>query len=185
MSESNIITGDNLSLENSRHMFVIDDDPVQTEMIKDYLNERYVFTLKTYSDGEAALSDLVIFHPEMIVLDYHLNSNTPSAKNGIEVLKEIKKLSPATKVIMFTGEDNINVARESMRNGAYDYIIKGETAFNKIENTVNRLGEMHRLEAVTIAQKRTILFLSVGIGVIVVLAILYALLGSPFKYGAS
>jgi hypothetical protein len=77
------------------------------------------------------------------------------------------------------------VALESMRNGAYDYIIKGETAFNKIENTVNRLGEMHRLEAVTIAQKRTILILSVGIGVIVVLAILYAILGSPFKYGAS
>ncbi len=182
MPESNMVTGDDLTLENTRYVFVIDDDPVQTEMIKDYLKERYVFTLKVYSDGETALKDIATMKPEMAVLDYHLNSNNPGAKNGIDVLKEIKKLSPATKVIMFTGEDNINVALESMRNGAYDYIIKGETAFNKIENTVNRLGEMHRLEAVTVAQKRTILFLSVGIGIIILLAILYAVFGSPFKH---
>lgn len=182
MSESNLVTGDNLTLENVRYMFIIDDDPIQTEMIKDYLKDRYVFDLKTYEDGETALNDLEKYKPEMIVLDYHLNANNPGAKNGIDVLKEIKKRSPEVKVIMFTGEDNINVALDSMRNGAYDYIIKGETAFNKIENTVNRLGEMHRLEAVNIAQKRTIIFLSVGIGIIIVLAILYAIFGSPFKH---
>ncbi len=182
MGESNMVTGDNLTLENVRYLFVIDDDPIQTEMIKDYLKDRYVFDLKVYSDGELALAELDTYKPEMVVLDYHLNSNNPGAKNGIEVLKEIKKKSPSTKVIMFTGEDNINVALESMRNGAYDYIIKGETAFNKIENTVNRLGEMHRLEVVTLAQKRTILFLSIGIGIIILLAILYAIFGSPFKH---
>ena len=110
MSESNIVTGDNLTLENSRVIFVIDDDPIQTEMIKDYLKERYVFELKEYSDGESALEDLKKYKPEMIVLDYHLNSGNPKAKNGIEVLKEIKKNYPASKVIMFTGEDNINIA---------------------------------------------------------------------------
>lgn len=181
MSESNIVTGDNLTLENARYVFVIDDDPIQTEMIRDYMKERYVFDLKVYSDGEAALKDVEKLKPEMAVLDYHLNSNNPGAKNGIEVLRQIKKISPSTKVIMFTGEDNINVALESMRNGAYDYIIKGETAFNKIENTVNRLGEMHRLEAVNVAQKRTILYLGIGIGIIILLAILYAVFGSPFK----
>jgi two-component system, OmpR family, response regulator len=182
MSESNMITGDNLSLENARYVFIIDDDPIQTEMIKDYLKDRYVFELKVYAEGEQALIDVEKLKPEMVVLDYHLNSNKPGAKNGVEVLKEIKKLCPTTKVIMFTGEDNINIALESMRNGAYDYIIKGETAFHKIENTVNRLGEVHRLESVNVAQKRTILFLSLGIGIIILLAALYAIFGSPFKH---
>ncbi|HNB81430.1 MAG TPA: hypothetical protein PLP14_04980, partial [Chitinophagaceae bacterium] len=98
----------------------------------------------------------------------------------VEVLKEIRRISPSTQVIMFTGEDNINIALDSMRHGAHDYIIKGETSFNKIENTVNRLGEIHRLEAVNIAQKRTITFLAVCIGIIIVLAVLYAMFGSPF-----
>jgi Response regulator containing CheY-like receiver, AAA-type ATPase, and DNA-binding domains len=161
-------------------MFIIDDDPVQTEMIKDYLTERYVFELKTYDTGEQAMPDVEKLKPEIIVLDYHLNANNPNAKNGIEVLKEIKQKSPLTKVIMFSAQDNIDIALESMRNGAYDYIIKGETSFNKIENTVNRLGEMHKLEAINYAQKRTITFLAVVIGVIIVLGVLYFFYGAPF-----
>jgi DNA-binding NtrC family response regulator len=118
--------------------------------------------------------------PEIVVLDYHLNANNPGAKNGIEVLKQIKQINSQTKVIMFSAQDNINIALESMRNGAYDYIIKGETAFNKMETTVNRLGEMHKLEAVNTAQKRTITFLAVIIGLIVLMGVLYFYFGAPF-----
>ncbi|MBL7773934.1 MAG: response regulator [Chitinophagaceae bacterium] len=164
---------DNIMLENVRYMFVIDDDPVQTEMIKDYLRERYIFEMKTFENGEQAIPEITALKPEIVVLDYHLNSSTPNAKNGIEVLKDIKAASPTTKVIMFSAQDNINIALDSMRNGAYDYIIKGETSFNKLENTVNRLGEIHKLEAVNTAQKRTILFLAVFIGLIVALGIVY------------
>jgi DNA-binding NtrC family response regulator len=96
------------------------------------------------------------------------------------VLKQIKQISSQTKVIMFSAQDNINIALESMRNGAYDYIIKGETAFNKMETTVNRLGEMHKLEAVNTAQKRTITFLAVIIGLIVLMGVLYFYFGAPF-----
>ena len=85
---------------------------------------------------------------------------------------------------MFSGQDNINIALESMRNGAYDYIIKGETAFNKIENTVNRLGEMHKLEAVNTAQKRTILFMGVAIGIFILLGVLYLFYGAPMFEGS-
>lgn len=170
---------DNIMLENVRYMFVIDDDPVQTAMISDYLKERYIFELKTYENGEDAMTDVSGLKPEIVVLDYHLNSSNSGAKNGIEILKDIKKLSPETKVIMFSGQDNINIALESMRNGAYDYIIKGETAFNKMENTVNRLGEMHKMEAVNIAQKRTIIFLAVALSIFVLLGVLYFFFGAP------
>jgi DNA-binding NtrC family response regulator len=164
---------ENIMLENVRYMFVIDDDPVQTEMIKDYLKERYIFEMKTFENGEQAIPEIKALKPEIVVLDYHLNSSTPNAKNGIEVLKDIKEACPGTKVIMFSAQDNINIALDSMRNGAYDYIIKGETSFNKLENTVNRLGEIHKLEAVNTAQKRTILFLAIFIGLIVALGVVY------------
>jgi two-component system OmpR family response regulator len=174
------MAGENYMLENARYMFIIDDDPVQVEMIKDYLGERYIFELKVYEDGEKAMKDVETLKPEIVVLDYHLNSNNPQAKNGIEVLKEIKRIHPASKVIMFSAQDNIDIALESMRNGAYDYIIKGETAFNKMENTVNRLGEMHKLESINIAQKRTITFLGIMLGLFVLLGILYMFFGAPF-----
>jgi DNA-binding NtrC family response regulator len=154
-------------------MFVIDDDAIQTEMIKDYLKERYLFDLKTFENGEDAMADIKNLTPEIIVLDYHLNANKKEAKNGVEILKEIRTASPNTKVVMFSGQDNINIALDSMRNGAYDYIIKGETAFNKLENTINKLGETHKLEAINKAQRNTITFLGAVIGAIILGAIIF------------
>jgi hypothetical protein len=48
-----------------------------------------------------------------------------------------------------------------------------------MENTVNRLGEMHKMEAVNIAQKRTIIFLAVALSIFVLLGVLYFFFGAP------
>ncbi len=158
------------NLESARYIFVIEDDAIQTEMLKDYLTERYLLEVKTYSNGEDALNDVAKYKPEIVVLDYHLNSNNRAAKNGIEILKEIKTKSVDSKVVMFSGEDNLNIALESMRNGAYDYIIKGETAFNKLENVINKLGDLHKLESINKAKTRVITILGIVIAIIVIVA---------------
>ena len=158
---------DPIQLEHVRHLFVIDDEPMQAEMIKDYMKDRYLFEVKTYASGEQAMPDIIALKPEIIVLDYHLNSQVPNAKNGVEVLKEIKINSPKTNTVMFTGEDKLDIATSSMQNGAYDYVVKGESAFNKIEKVIDNLGERHRLEAINIAQKKTITFLVLAIGCII------------------
>ncbi len=166
-----------IMIEHVRYMFIIDDDPIQREMIKDYMAERYLFDIKTFDNGEDAMNAIETLSPEIIVLDYYLNSHRADAKNGIEVLKEIKQKSKDTAVVMFTGEDKLEVAMESMRNGAYDYVVKGESAFNKIEKVIDNLGEKHRMLAIQTAQKRTILFLSIVIGVIVLGAVIFAVMG--------
>lgn len=158
---------------HSRKMFIIDDDPIQTEMIKDFIQDRFIFGIKTFSDGESALKEVVKYDPEIIVLDFHLNSQNPAARDGISILKELKKIHPSSKVFMFSGEDNVEVATESMRNGAYDFIIKGETAFNKLESTINRLGDMNQMEAMLKAQRRSITVLTAGIVLIIAAAIIY------------
>jgi two-component system, OmpR family, response regulator len=164
-----------IMLEHVRHMFIIDDDAVQREMIKDYMADRYLFAVKMYDNGEDAMAEIKTLKPEIVVLDYYLNAHVSTAKNGIDVLKDIKEISPSSEVVMFTGEDKLEVALESMRNGAYDYVVKGESAFNKIEKVINNLGERHRMQAINIAQKRTIIFLSIAIALIIVGAIAYGL----------
>jgi two-component system, OmpR family, response regulator len=162
-----------LSLEHVRYMYIIDDDAVQREMIKDYMSERYLFTIDTFEDGESALANINTHNPEIVVLDYYLNANNKSAKDGISILKEIKAKSPETEVIMFTGEDKLEVAMESMRNGAFDYVVKGESAFNKIEKVIDTLGERHRLKAQTIAQRKAIIVLAVLLAITLLAAFMY------------
>jgi two-component system, OmpR family, response regulator len=162
-----------INLEHMRYMFIIDDDAVQREMIKDYMTDRYLFNIKIFDNGEEAMKDIETDKPEIVILDYYLNAHNTQAKNGIEVLKQIKEKSATTEVVMFTGEDKLETALASMRNGAFDYVVKGESAFNKIEKVINTLGERHRLQAINIAQRRTIAFLATVIGLIILGTILF------------
>lgn len=163
--------------DDARKLYVIDDDPIQVEMIQDYIKDRYLFEVKSYADGESAMNDIKTEHPEIIVLDYHLSSQKANAKNGIEILKEIGRVSPSTKVFMFSGKDDMEIAKESIKNGAFDFIVKGPTAFDKLERTINRLGDMNQLETINKAQKKTITILIAGILTIILLAVLYFLKG--------
>lgn len=110
-------------------------------------------------------------NPEIVVLDYHLSAHIPNAKNGLEILKTVKEQYPTVQVIMLSGQDKINVAVDSMKYGAYDYVIKGETAFSRMENILNNISELHKVKTINSAYKKTITFLSVAIVLIIVLSI--------------
>lgn len=157
-------------MADKRYIFLVDDEPIQNEMLKDYLNERFVYDIRTFDNGEEMLQHMHL-HPEIVVLDYHLSSNKPDAKNGVEVLKLLKDKHPEVQVIMLSGQDKIDVAIDSMKYGAYDYVVKGETAFSRTENVLNNLSELHKVKTINKAYKRTIVLLSIIIGLIIVLAI--------------
>jgi DNA-binding NtrC family response regulator len=132
-------------------------------MLKDYLSERFQYKIKTYESGEDALRDLVSLNPAIMVLDFHLNSHLPNAQNGVEVLKQAKSLNPGTNVVMLSGQDKLEVAVDSMRYGAYDYVVKGETAFSRMENIFNNINELRGLKDANKSYKRVIGLLTAAI----------------------
>ncbi len=156
-----------------RYIFLVDDEPIQNEMLKDYLSERFLYEILIFDNGEEALQKIHL-NPEIIILDYHLSAHNPKAKNGVEILKEMKERAPDAQVIMLSGQDKIEVAVDSLKYGAYDYVIKGETAFSRTENIINNLSELHRMRAINSAYKRTIILLSVSIGIIILLSLYMA-----------
>ncbi len=156
--------------KKKRLIFLVDDEPIQNEMLKDYLSERFLYDIRTYSNGEDALQNMHL-GPEIMVLDYHLSSDKPNAKNGVEILKEVKDRYPDTQVIMLSGQDKIEVAVDSIKYGAYDYVVKGETAFSRMENAMNNVSELHKLRAVNRGYKNTIILMSIGIGLITLLSL--------------
>ncbi len=153
-----------------RFLFLVDDEPIQNEMLKDYLSERFLYEIKIFDNGEEALKHMHL-NPEIIILDYYLNSNNPNAKNGIEILKTIKEQYPATQVIVLSGQDKIDVAIDTIKFGAYDYVVKGESAFSRIENIINNVSELHKMKTINKAQKNTILFLAVILVAIVIISV--------------
>lgn len=151
--------------KQERYVFIVDDEPIQNEMLNDFLTEKYLFKIKIFDNGEDAIKNLYLA-PEIVVLDYHLNGTNRQALNGVEVLKQIKEKSPETQVIMLSGQDKIEVAVDTMKYGAFDYVVKGESAFSRVENIINRASELHKLKVINKSQKIAITFLSVVIGMI-------------------
>jgi len=160
-----------MATEQKHRLFLIDDEPIQNEMLKDYLSERFVYDISSFETGEEAFKNMHL-KPEVIVLDYHLSAKDHNAKNGVEVLKELREKYPEVKVIMLSGQDKIDVAVDSMKYGAYDYVVKGETAFSRMENIINNASELHKLKSINAIYKRAILFLSIAMAVIILVSIL-------------
>ena len=157
-------------MADTRYLFLVDDEPIQNEMLKDYLSERFLYNIQVFDNGEDALAAMHQ-NPEIVVLDYHLASTNPNAKNGVQILQAMKDKHPETQVIVLSGQDKIDVAVDSMKYGAYDYIVKGETAFSRMENVINNVSEVHKMRTVNKAYKNTIIFLSVVIIAIILLAL--------------
>ncbi|MFI5148307.1 MAG: response regulator [Bacteroidia bacterium] len=121
-------------------VFLVDDDKFFLKSLEHHL----LHTLNTnvhissYQNGEECLQHMND-ETGIIVLDYFLNAGNPKAMNGIEALRQIRSLYPKTKVIILSGQENIEVAIEALKFGASDYVVKNEKAFSKIHDLVRAL----------------------------------------------
>lgn len=113
-------------------IFIVDDEPLLSEMLTDYLKEQYQgFTIKSFPTGEDCLENLHE-NPDAVVLDFYLNSKEKDASNGIDILKEIKKRNSTLPVIMLSSQKSYGVATKTIMYGAVHYVLKGQDAFNEI-----------------------------------------------------
>jgi len=116
-----------------KNIFVVDDDKMYATMLADHLEEKGKYTVRTFATGEDCLAHLGE-NPDFIILDYYLDSEVPGAKNGLEILKEIKKVDEDTKVIMLSSQEHYGIALQTIAKGAIYYVIKDLQSFREIDN---------------------------------------------------
>jgi len=79
------------------------------------------------------------------------------------------------KVVMLSGQDKIEVAIESMKFGAFDYVIKGETAFSRMENIIHYVEELNNIKAANKTYKKVITALVVSLIAILGISVFLAM----------
>jgi two-component system response regulator AtoC len=116
-------------------VLVIDDDPGIREYLK-ALGERQGYQVSAAADGEEALASLSDSRPDIVTLDAVL-----PGMDGLETLRQMKKLIPDIPVIMLSGHGQARTIVEAMRLGASDFLRKPfeveelELAFQKALET--------------------------------------------------
>jgi two-component system OmpR family response regulator len=68
------------------------------------------------------------------------------AMNGIETLDRIKSFNPDIPVIMLSAHDKIEVAIDCMHHRAFDYVVKSETAFVRLQKIITTIFKYKKME---------------------------------------
>jgi DNA-binding NtrC family response regulator len=100
------------------HILLVDDEKT---MVK-YLSKRLIkkgFEISIAYNGLEALEQVKAADFDVVLLDVLM-----PGMNGIDTLKEIKKIKPQTEVIMLTGHASVEAGIEGMKAGAFNYIMK-------------------------------------------------------------
>jgi len=131
-----------MNKKNQIIIFIVEDNKIFSLALKaDIENALKNKSVKIYSfeTGEKCMEKFEELKPQVVILDYHLNSKYPDAADGIIVLDWIKKENDDTDVIMLTSDDKIDIAIKSFKHGAFDYVVKTETQFMKINYSLLNL----------------------------------------------
>lgn len=107
--------------QNKPEILIIEDDKGLQKQLKWSLDEYHVVLAE---DKETSLVELRRFQPKVITLDLGLPPDPANASVGLELLEDILKLSPVSKIIVVTGNDQREVAMKAVELGAYDYYQK-------------------------------------------------------------
>ena len=126
--------------EKPKKIFIVDDDEMLTEALQDYLTRKGGHDIKSFQTGEECLKQLSD-EPDIIILDYYLNTVHANAANGMEILQSIKKHNPHIHIIMLSSQERYGVAMQTIQKGAEQYVIKDENAFEKIAGIVNGMDD--------------------------------------------
>jgi two-component system, OmpR family, response regulator len=126
-------------------LFLVDDDKVFLKALEIEFLEHADFKIETFATGEKCLENLS-HCPDVIILDYHLDGVDKSAINGIETLDKIKDFNPDIPVVMLSSQDKIDVAISCMHHRAFDYVVKSETAFVRLQKIITTIFKYKKME---------------------------------------
>jgi two-component system OmpR family response regulator len=150
-------------------VFLVDDDKMYLKAAQTQLQQQKKVNIKTFASGEECLKNIHL-NPNIVFLDYSLDSEDANAKNGIQILKKIKSINENINVVMLSGQSKLEVAVEAMKNGAYDYVMKNEDAHLRIQNIIANLLKNISLENRLKSQKK--------MNTILIIAFIVIILGS-------
>lgn len=126
-------------------IFLVDDDAIFLKSLEIEFLQSADFDIETFATGEECIAK-ISHHPDVIILDYHLDGIMKNVMNGLETLDQIKSKNPDIPVVMLSSQDKIEVAISCMHHRAFDYVVKSETAFLRLQKIITTIFKYKKME---------------------------------------
>jgi len=112
-------------------IFIVEDNLLYQQLIAKEL-ETLSDDIYFFTKGELCLKELYR-NPEIIILDYNLEGEI----NGLDTLKEIRKLNDTIQIILFSSQKNIYNRENLLRYGSFDFLEKKRHSFGKLKEIIH------------------------------------------------
>jgi CheY-like chemotaxis protein len=122
----------------SKLIFFIDDDSVILNLMEFTFQSRLDYEVVCFRTGEECLDNLHL-NPSLIVLDHILVGAGENNLNGLDILKEIRKINKEIPVIILTGQGDDDLLTKFMENGANRYLTKDDYFIDSLIETIQQM----------------------------------------------
>ena len=99
-------------------ILIVDDEQTVRDVLAEYFTEQG-YAVGTAESGLDALKVLETFRPDLVLLDIRM-----PGIDGVETLRRLREVAPAVSVIMVTANEDVALARDTLKIGALDYVSK-------------------------------------------------------------
>lgn len=121
-------------------IFVVEDDPLYAELLAYHILQNPEDEVHRFGTGRDCLKHLYL-NPSVICLDYSLPDLA-----GEEVFRKVKSTNPDIKILVISGQENIQTAISLLKMGAADYIVKDDEAMDRLWISLNKLRHQEGLQ---------------------------------------
>ncbi len=126
---------------NTGLVFIVEDNAAYAKMLEFYIQNNFknVKEIKIFPVGETALDELRR-NPDVIIIDYFLNSRYHDAETGLETIKTIRAQKPEMNIIVLSAQSDVDVMLEAIEKYHCSYVRKNDQAFEKIGELMKEIG---------------------------------------------
>jgi DNA-binding NtrC family response regulator len=121
------------------NIHLVDDDLFTAALYGKHIKSLGHERVTLFHDGVKCLAWLDR-EPDVIFLDHQMEP-----WNGLEVLKRIKRNAPHVHVVLLSGQENLQVAVDSLKYGAFDYVVKGDRDLERIKSVLEKIIQVRAL----------------------------------------
>lgn len=121
-------------------IFVVEDNPVYAKTLQAFIQSNFdeVKEVKVFPVGETCLLEL---HrdPDLIIMDYFLDTKYFDAQTGLDVIKKIRVERPETNIVILSSQSEVEVVVEATKIYHCTYIKKNEGAFERLGEIIKEI----------------------------------------------
>ena len=111
----------------------VDDDEIFLKVLSKYFQIQHpTVRVHTGKSGQECLDLLQNIQPDLLVLDYHLNSQSRSLQGG-ELLRAIRKTNATARIVVLSGREKAQMMPELLKENVEDYIVKDMNALAALD----------------------------------------------------